>query len=91
MMVDMTPFEELLQRLKEQGVLVTIRRSSAQGGSHSPSTAARGSGKQTKKPEHVAEWEHVGVPGKSGQTGVTREEALQLIREGAADEAGLTG
>jgi hypothetical protein len=34
-------FEQLLQQLKEHGIRLTIRRSSAEGGSHTPPIAAR--------------------------------------------------
>jgi hypothetical protein len=83
-------FEQLLQQLKEHGIRLTIRRSSAEGGSHRPSIAARGSGNLTKRPVFVVEWEQVGAASKHGTMRVTREEAHQLINEGAADEAGLT-
>ncbi len=82
-------FEQLLQQLKEHGIRLTIRRSSAEG-PHTPSIAARGSGNLTKRPVFVVEWEQVGAASKHGTMRVTREEALQLINEGAADEAGLT-
>jgi hypothetical protein len=82
-------FGQLLQQLKEHGIRLTIRRSSAEG-SHTPSIAARGSGNLTKRPVFVVEWEQVGAASKHGTMRVTREEALQLINEGAADEAGLT-
>jgi hypothetical protein len=82
-------FEQLLQLLKEHGIRLTIRRSSAEGGSHTPSIAALGAGNMTKRRVFVAEWEQIGVSSK-GSTKVTREEALQLINEGATDAAGLT-
>jgi len=81
-------FEQLLQQLKEHGIRLTIRSSSA-GGSHTPSIVAQGSGNQAKHPAYVAEWEQIGVPGKHGTMRVTREEAHQLINEGAKNEAGL--
>jgi len=60
-------------QLKEHGIRLTIRRSSAE--------------------VFVAEWEQVGVSPENGprsMPGFTREEARQLISEGATDKADLT-
>lgn len=52
------------------------------GRSHIPSIAATRSAEQAKHPRYVAEID-------GDQIGVTREQAIQLIKKGATHEAGL--
>jgi len=81
--------QQLLRQLKQHGVTLKIRKAPLPSW-HSPLVATQGATEMAKNLRYVGDWEQVGVVGKRFSSTLTREEALQLISDGALDEAGLT-